>query len=460
MGDVLEEINDNRVFSVRQAAEIIRDLPICQLKLSFFRSLHRRLGSEEKSVSTNFSHHFKGNRRQHVSSAKAAHHDEYPGKRITNTNMMAEKQSYHPILTLLQSRNLIPSSLFSTEQMLHSSYIIRNWLRFESSLSYTRMPLCIRILHHFEDPEGHGIAYTIWVHDVSSGKEWFAPSRYYRDFVDLRSHSVRLCSKVQKYSLKGQSGLFHWQSSDESNQVERTVLLESFLRNVCMLLYISSSDDPGISDVALHLRSFLGCDEDVFTSSPTRAQRIGSSSKEYEIKNHRSVQLYVYLIFTLPSFQHLISSFIEDTRKRAESIFKKANAGRQTARWLKVVSTDELKRVGTCLNQLTDMILEGSKCDLFRSNIETERNNNDCLYPSPKLVNAVREQVEIEVYVPLRSLLSKELVNAYRNEDLETYYKIKVCIIINKLLNNTMSRFQPYSVQNRNSRGDLKTSSK
>ncbi len=42
---------------------------------------------------------------------------------------------------------------------------------------------------------------------------------------------------------------------------------------------------------------------------------------------------------------------------------------------------------------------------------------------------AVREQVEIEVYVPLRSTISKHLVNAWLNDDVEIKHKIKVCVL-------------------------------
>ena len=41
---------------------------------------------------------------------------------------------------------------------------------------------------------------------------------------------------------------------------------------------------------------------------------------------------------------------------------------------------------------------------------------------------AVREQVEIEVYVPLRSTISKYLVYAYYNEDMEMKHKMKALV--------------------------------
>ena len=43
---------------------------------------------------------------------------------------------------------------------------------------------------------------------------------------------------------------------------------------------------------------------------------------------------------------------------------------------------------------------------------------------------AVREQTELEIYVPLRSTISKYLVYAWFNEDMELKHKTKVCIYV------------------------------
>jgi hypothetical protein len=45
-----------------------------------------------------------------------------------------------------------------------------------------RKAICSRIVNTFLD--GALLAYTIWVYDVESGKEWYAPIRYFRDFQD------------------------------------------------------------------------------------------------------------------------------------------------------------------------------------------------------------------------------------------------------------------------------------
>lgn len=42
------------------------------------------------------------------------------------------------------------------------------------------------------------------------------------------------------------------------------------------------------------------------------------------------------------------------------------------------------------------------------------------------LREAVREQVELEIYIPLRTTISKHLVDVFYNEDLEMKHKLKV----------------------------------
>ena len=255
--DVLLKVNDKLVNSVRQAAHLIKSALTdsnSRVNLTFVRGLRHCVSN------TNI---------------------KQPGQlRKDPTKNAGIKGKIHPLLKILQSKKMIHAPYSSSEAMLRYSSMIIHFSAFEKSLSYTRMPLCIRILHKFEDPEGHGMAYTIWIHDVSSGKEWYAPTRFYRDFADLRKHSIHLCPKIEKLSgIEISSKLFRWNNYETRNGHERTILLESFLRDVCRFLYTSDGKDPGIAEVALHLRSFLGCDEKVSRSSSSRSERIGSPSK-------------------------------------------------------------------------------------------------------------------------------------------------------------------------------------
>ena len=76
-----------------------------------------------------------------------------------------------------------------------------------------------------------------------------------------------------------------------------------------------------------------------------------------------------------------------------------------------------------------ELILEGCNDDLDCITHQrdfaaiTDHSNVDSL-----VWEAVREQVEYEVYVPLRTTISKFLVNAYYNRDLEMKHKMKVCV--------------------------------
>jgi len=199
----------------------------------------------------------------------------------------------------------------SVDQVFRFTSMLNNFRIYQENVGYTRQPLVIRILHTFKDPESKEDEsfYTIWVADVFTGKEWYAPARKYIDFVELRSNLTNLRGEIGKYSLEKPRALpiFQAKTSDR----ERMDLLEAFLRSVCMLLYTRTSEGSEEScflEVAFHLRSFLGCDEVVNKMSPSRSQRVGSPSKKMKVLDlHRSTQLYVYLVLNIP---HILLRFL------------------------------------------------------------------------------------------------------------------------------------------------------
>jgi hypothetical protein len=102
---------------------------------------------------------------------------------------------------------------------------------------------------------------------------------------------------------------------------------------------------------------------------------------------------------------------------------------------LKSKATEELLRIQSFLDQLVDLIVDGC-CEDFEGiakrleytavhDIMKDQVNWDRL-----IREAVREQVEIEVYVPLRSVVSRLLVNGWRHEDMECNFKIRVSCLL------------------------------
>ena len=309
------------------------------------------------------------------------------------------------------------------DNLLRYSAALRHHALHGNVITYTKIALCIRILHSFNDPVSKDVVYTIWVHDVSSGKEWYAPERYYRDFVELRFNTIKLCSKINDFSIEKEGLKLFQRNDDNKNAAERVLLLESFLRKVCVMLFSTNSTSTRLAEVAVHLRSFLGCDEEVSKSSFSSYEQSSFEPDRSTINIRRSIQLYVYQLFTLPPFERVVSQFVADSKKRASEVFKLVESGKKSTKWLKAASEKELGRVQGCLDQLHQMIMEGCYCDLRSIGDVHSVDSNDL---SEAIAESVREQVELEVYVPLRSVLSKQLVNAYRHEDLETQFKIKV----------------------------------
>ena len=95
----------------------------------------------------------------------------------------------------------------------------------------------------------------------------------------------------------------------------------------------------------------------------------------------------------------------------------------------------DLTRIQAFLDQLQDMILEGCMEDFesiaerrdfapIRTFLDGKRKGE--AYWDRLVREAVREQIEIEVYVPLRSVVSRLLVNGWRHEDMEVHFKMQV----------------------------------
>jgi hypothetical protein len=123
--------------------------------------------------------------------------------------------------------------------------------------------------------------------------------------------------------------------------------------------------------------------------------------------------------------QYIVDNFVDTALARAPKLQEIESLEAQGGEKLKARSMEELEKIQRFLDELVDLILEGCQLDLKliarHQEYETIRKeivDNDSNWD--RLVReAVREQVEIEVYVPLRSVVSRLLVNGWRYEDME-----------------------------------------
>jgi hypothetical protein len=98
----------------------------------------------------------------------------------------------------------------------------------------------------------------------------------------------------------------------------------------------------------------------------------------------------------------------------------------------------DLERIQCFLDQVQDLILEGcahdfesiaQRRDFFTLRKFIDGRKGD-VYLEKIIREAVREQIEIEVYVPLRSVVSRLLVNGWKHEDMELHFKMEVSFVI------------------------------
>ena len=311
-----------------------------------------------------------------------------------------------------------------------------------------RKAICSRIVNTFLD--GTLSAYTIWVYDVESGKEWYAPIRYFRDFQDLRAATAPLHPSISQIPFPKHSiSLFGSPIRESTSEREsKCRQLEYFLRTLCAMLYREKLH-AAAAEIAIHVQSFLGCETALFcedlaetsTAAPTESFIGDQTSSPYGNADYarirlflkRSIQRYTYRLFLLDAMCEIVDRFVEAVRAsgpRLEDIELLEAQGRTV---LKARAMTDLERIKSFLDKFQDLVMEGCVSD-FRGIAEREEYEAIHVYFNgdkgeanwDRLVReAVREQIEIEVYVPVRSILSRWLVNGWRHEDMEVAFKIK-----------------------------------
>jgi hypothetical protein len=367
-----------------------------------------------------------------------------------STPFLTGSWEINPFVATLVSRNLVKRGKDdrSTSQMLNQfTERARQW---EATSSFTilsngqnfgatfvplmglRKALSVRIVNSFTD--GEETAYTTWVYDVESGREWYAPVRYFKDFQDLRAATLPLLPCVSQLPFpKAVLSIFgspvrKESSSEKENKCRQ---LESFLRSLSVVIYREALH-PSMAEIAIHVQSFLGCDA-VLGSFGSLCEAMGemadnvniSYERQVRLGLKRSIQRYVYRLFLLSPLCSTVDNFISSMRAQAPRLQDIESLEAEGRSALKCRAVKELSKVQTFLDQLQEMILHGCRED-FRSIAERDEyeaihrrilgSANGDVYWDRLMREAVREQIEIEVYVPLRSIVSKWLVSGWKHE--------------------------------------------
>ncbi len=317
-----------------------------------------------------------------------------------------------------------------------------------------RKAVCVRILNSFLDNKNR-TAFTIWCFDIESGMEWYAPARYFADFKELRTALMRIDKSIGdipfpsfSWSL-GFPGISSEANESESTKQARRQQLETFLRNLFASVYRGRLN-PYLAEVAVHLQTFIGCDtvltdgdtanltldNQVAINEITYGKRTPNATSEQDsnARMHlkRSIQRYVYRLFLLPSVEKLVSHFVDTARQKVtneSSHFGPTKRHSVQFNVNKDVATDDVEKIRDFIDQLQELIIDGCHEDFIsisqRRDFASLVDDVDNSIRDELFREAVREQVELEVYVPLRSTISKYLVYAWFNEDMEMKHKMK-----------------------------------
>jgi hypothetical protein len=313
-----------------------------------------------------------------------------------------------------------------------------------------RKALSVRILNTFL--EESRTAYTIWVYDVLSGREWYAPIRYFQDFQELRSTTAPLSPLIAQipFPTTGWSVFAPKEATESTSAREgKCRQLEHFLRTLCALVYRGKLH-PDVAEIAIHVQSFLGCEAGLGSETDLRlhsqvamneivyGQNSESGHDEHQMSTRlllkRSIQRYTYRLFLLETMEAIIDQFVNLTRAKGPALHDIESLEAQGRTVLKERALAELEKIRGFLDQMQDLILEGCKNDFlsisYRRDFVAIRKfmagDKGYAYWDRLIREAVREQIEIEVYVPLRSAVSRLLVNGWRHDDMEVHFKMQV----------------------------------
>jgi Vacuolar sorting protein 9 (VPS9) domain len=169
---------------------------------------------------------------------------------------------------------------------------------------------------------------------------------------------------------------------------------------------------------------------------------VGSASTKSALRKalKRSFQLYTYRLFLLDGLAGAVRSFVDAIRDRGPNLDDLEGFEAQGRSVLKDRAMTDLQSTQSFLDWIQNLILESCHgdfqsissrdeyADLFPSPATSDagsRPANAAAWLDPFIREAVREQVEIEVYVPLRGVASRWLVRGWRHEDMEVQFKIK-----------------------------------
>lgn len=297
----------------------------------------------------------------------------------------------------------------------------------KSALDFIHQALCVHIVNTFV--ERKRLAYTMYVVDVESKQEWYAPIRFYSDFQDLRAATSRLNKEVEKLPFPNASWFGSGDEISLSQHMKDTRRrdLESFMRGLCNMVY-TSKIDASLYEITLFVQTFLGCDAQL--AKPIEAVQSMKANPECDAKARiqEAIQLYTYRLFLMPTFKTLVTRFVDDVRRRALLIEEKktVNLGSSDLEKKRIIL--ELVTVKHVFMNILDLIQKGCMDD-FKAIASSIMDQMDITldfdtFLDSTIRDAVREQIEIEAYVPCRSIISSMLVHGWRYEDRTIYYKI------------------------------------
>jgi len=253
-----------------------------------------------------------------------------------------------------------------------------------------RPALCVRILGT-DYVEDHTV-YVIWVLDVLAGAEWRVQRRF-REFFELHDRLVSLRPSMDKLDFPMRRPSIY-ETVHSVN--DRRVRLERHLRRVAGMLFSSRLHEQS-SAVALALEAFL--------EVPKRRASLELLERNPDVRLRQAVQVAVYQLLALPVFEKIVGDIVHAL------LAADFESG-----------ADLLLKMKAYIDHLQQCVFDGA-AGLFRA-VALRRQPR---IPEDDLAavasNAVRRQIETDIFVPLMDKLHALLAADIADLDATLHFK-------------------------------------
>lgn len=372
--------------------------------------------------------------------------DDFHGKE-PSFYIAEEPNNVHSIVSLFGQRGFIKSRkgemqlskdlvvfnsrarLWKSNSYLNSDYFACSYYMAPKVLRNIRQAICVHVVNTFVENES--IVYTLWVQDVESNATWYT-FKGFQDFLDLHKAVLVVDESSQgnlpfldvSHLLK--QG-YSTSASVDTQKNHRN--LSKALQALCDHIY-TCKDIKVALEIGQYVQAFLGCidvdfEQNIEFNHRESIDYFHSISIRIQIQLHQLIRLHTFRVLLLSPLKEIVSRFIFDIQARIQNLEARKVVTLSGAHGKEKI-LNEISFVRNVLSSLVHLVMRGCYNDfrIIITRLDGFKDTHTYDQYDKIIENAVREQIEAIVYIPLRSTISNAIVHVWRHDDDEIEKKM------------------------------------